>query len=441
MPKLKDIAAMKRERQKLIDEMRTITAAAEARTDHKMTPEEAQRWEVLNADVDARRSEIERAERMNQLEMEGGDSDENRDASGDGDNTPETRGFTSFGEFLGAVRSAETARINGSSVDSRLIENRAGTGVNTVDPEEGGFLVQTDHQTEIVRRMYGAASIAGRCQRRPIGPNSDGMTWNELKEASRATGYRHGGIRAYWAGQGDQAGASQPKWEKKRLDLGKLLAFVYATEEALRDTTNLAAEITDLVSDELAYMLDDAIFASGTGVGMPSSILGSKALVTVNKETGQDAKTIVYENILNMWSRLWVRSVTNAVWFINQDCTPQLGTMALVIGAGGMPVYLPASGATASPYSTLFGRPVIPIEQAKTLGTIGDISLFDMSQYRIIEKGGMDSQVSMHVRFLNDEQVFRFRLRISGCPLWSSALTPANGSNQVSPFVALQTRG
>jgi HK97 family phage major capsid protein len=114
--------------------------------------------------------------------------------------------------------------------------------------------------------------------------------------------------------------------------------------------------------------------------------------------------------------------------------------MALVVGTTGVPVYLPAGGLSASPYGSLYGRPVIPIEQAKTAGTVGDIVLADFSQYKLIEKGGLKQDSSMHVRYIYDEQLFRFVKRMNGRSKWSNALTPANGSNTLSPFVALATR-
>jgi HK97 family phage major capsid protein len=107
---------------------------------------------------------------------------------------------------------------------------------------------------------------------------------------------------------------------------------------------------------------------------------------------------------------------------------------------GGTPVYMPPGGLSAAPYGTLMGRPVIPVEQCSTLGTVGDIVLADMSQYLLIDKGGIQSAVSMHVQFANDETVLRFVYRVDGQSLWSDDLTPYQGTNTVSPFVALASR-
>ena len=66
---------------------------------------------------------------------------------------------------------------------------------------------------------------------------------------------------------------------------------------------------------------------------------------------------------------------------------------------------MPAGGAAAAPYGSLFGRPVVPIEQCPILGDAGDIMLCDFSQYKFIDKGGMQSDVSIHVQFIYDESV------------------------------------
>jgi HK97 family phage major capsid protein len=115
--------------------------------------------------------------------------------------------------------------------------------------------------------------------------------------------------------------------------------------------------------------------------------------------------------------------------------------MSIAVGTGGIPVYMPAGGASQSPYSTLFGRPVIPIEQCSKLGDKGDIILTDLSAYVGTEKGGMQIDSSIHVQFLYDEQVFRFRYRFNGAPYYSSTVASYKNSNfTMSPFVTLEAR-
>jgi len=131
------------------------------------------------------------------------------------------------------------------------------------------------------------------------------------------------------------------------------------------------------------------------------------------------------------------------VWLINQNVEPQLFQMSLAVGTGGIPVYMPAGGLSGQPYGTLFGRPVLPIEQAATLGDLGDIVFADLpGGYLLAEKGGIKSDMSIHVRFEYDESCFRFVLRVDGQPVRNVALTPAKGGANFtqSHFIALAAR-
>ena len=344
-----------------------------------------------------------------------------------------------FGEFLQAVAHAS---MPGGRIDRRLmpaVEERA-TGLSEGVPSEGGFLVKTDFIEGLLNRTYELAVLGSRAWKVPISANANGVTLNGINETSRADGSRWGGVLAYWLAEAGTKTASKPEFRQMELKLKKLIGLCYSTDELLQDAGALEAVITRAFTEEFAFKVDDAIY-QGTGAGMPLGILNSPALVTVSKEAGQPAATILFENIVKMWSRMWGRSRPNSVWLINQDVEPQLFSMSLAVGVGGVPVYLPAGGLSSSPYGTLFGRPVIPIEHAATLGTVGDIMLADLSQYVMIDKGGIQAASSIHVKFVYDETAFRFVYRVDGQPLWNAALAPYKGAgNTLSPFVVLETR-
>lgn len=340
--------------------------------------------------------------------------------------------FRNFGEQLAAVMHA---RMNGSP-DPRLV--RAPIGAGEVDPTGGGFLVQTDFANTVIAKLYDIGELAKRVNRLPA------LTGNSIKlpavdETSRATGSRWGGVQAFWIGEGDTISASRPKFRLMNLDLKKLAAVYYASDELLQDTNLFGAIATQAFGEELQFMFEDAIW-EGTGAGMPSGILNSPAVIQIAKDTGQASATLSYSNVLNMWSRMWARSRQNAVWFINQDVEPQLYALNQIIGTAGVPVYLPPGGISGNPYSTLFGRPVVPIEYASTLGTPGDIALLDLSQYVVAEKGGVQAASSMHVQFLTDQMAFRMIYRVDGQSQWNAPLTPFKGANTKSPFITLAQR-
>ena len=339
--------------------------------------------------------------------------------------------FSSFGEQLMA---AYRAAMPGGKVDERL-STRAASGLNETTPSDGGFLVQQDFVTELLKRTYETGILASKVKKIPISTNANGMKINAIDEDSRANGSRWGGVQTYWEGEADELTASKPKFRQMELSLKKLTGLCYATDELLQDAAALEAVIRQAFAEEFGFKIDDAIL-SGSGEGEPLGILNSGAIVTVAKEASQ-TDTITVENLIKMWNRLWSRSRANAVWYINQELEPYLYTLKI----GDKPLYIPAGGLSEKPYGTLFGRPVVPIEQCSAAGEVGDIILADIGQYLLIDKGGIKSASSIHVRFLYDENVFRFIYRVDGKPIWTKPLTPYKGSATVSPFVTLAKRG
>jgi hypothetical protein len=98
------------------------------------------------------------------------------------------------------------------------------------------------------------------------------------------------------------------------------------------------------------------------------------------------------------------------------------------------------SPAAGNEWPLIKGRPALEIEQASILGTPGDIVLADLTQYALVD-AGQKFNLSMDVDFASDTGAFRFVWRIDGSPLWSSPVTPWNGSGLTrSPFVALAQR-
>jgi len=349
-------------------------------------------------------------------------------------------GFDDLGEQLLAVH--ERARPNYLSmpgVDDLLgkLQQLAPAGSHTNTDSEGGHLVQKDFSATIFKRMYELGQVLSRVNR--VGVSGNGLKMPVVAESSRATGSRYGGVQVYRVGEGNSGTYTRPKLAMIELTLKKLMGLYVATDELLSDASAMAQLAQQAISEEFVFKIENEIFR-GTGAGEMLGILNSPCLVTVG-EGAASTDEIIAENVKAMWARLWARSRQNAVWFINQDCLPSLMSMNQAVGtAGGELVYLPPGGLSAAPYGTLFGRPVIEVEYAATVGDVADICLFDMSQYLMIEKGGMTSDSSIHVYFDSAQTAFRWTIRNDGQPLWHSALTPFQGSNTVSPFVVAATR-
>ncbi|NQT18835.1 MAG: phage major capsid protein [Planctomycetes bacterium] len=348
-------------------------------------------------------------------------------------------GFDNFGEFAACVKSFQERK----SIDNRIaaiVDRKAPSGLNEGIDSEGGILVPPEYVDRVLEKIHSPQDILARTENLTIRGNSIRLPIE--KERSRATGSRGGGVRGYWVEEGSQITSSKAQFEYVQLRPKKLAALVYATEELMEDSAMaLDAYLTRKASNEISFLVNEALI-NGTGAGSPLGILNAPCKVAAAKESGQSADTIVAENILKMWSRIYAPCRNNAVWMINQECEPHLMAMSISVGTGGIPVYMPANGLSERPYGLLLGRPVLPTEWNAALGDEGDIILADWSQYLSVTKGQLKVAMSIHLRFDYDEMAWRFTFRIDGQPWWPSALTPykGNASNTLSPFVTLAER-
>ena len=325
-------------------------------------------------------------------------------------------------EFFKAVYRAEVY----SDVDKRLLPLKA-TGANEAIPSQGGYLVQQDIAAGIQENMWGVGSVLS--QFNPINVSGNGLSIRAIDETSRAEGSRMGGVRGYWMAEAATKTASQPKFRTIDLKLKKVAALVYATDELLEDSSALEGWIMNSVPNELRFMVEDSII-DGTGIGMPLGILRSGALVQAVRT---DEDEIDAADIGRMWAARYV-GANDYVWFANPAIMPQIYQLQV----GNVPVYQSGmSGYTQMPYGTIFGRPIIENEYCPVLGDVGDLLLASPSQYALITKGGIQAASSIHVNFVYDETAFRFVYRVDGEPIWASSVTAYDGTNTISPFVAL----
>jgi len=346
---------------------------------------------------------------------------------------PEDRKFESFGHFLQAVRRADA---RGGYRDPRLVEERAISGASESIPSDGGYLVQTEIASEIWRRTNEVGVLLPRCRRIPIGANANAFTMNVVDESTRVTGSRWGGLQVYRKPEAGTATAKKVKYGQISLKLKKLIGTAYSTDELEADASALGAVMMQAFSEEFAFVIDDEIFR-GDGASEMLGFTAAPCFVQVSKETDQTADSIMFENLSKMYARFYG---SNGVWLAPKDAFPALSTMSIAVGTGGTPTFLPPGGASQAPYGTIFGMPVLFIEHAPTVGDANDICLVDLSQYLVIEKGGLNAASSMHVKFVEDEMCYRWTIRNDGRPIWKSALTPYKGSNTRSPFVGLAER-
>ena len=315
----------------------------------------------------------------------------------------------------------------------------AGTGLVQGIGSEGGFLLQSETSIDLMTHGFNNSAVLSRCSRRTI-TGSESLEIVGIDETSRATGSRGGGVRVYTDAELSQMTSNRTKFEKIKLAPERLTGLYYASDKILMNATFLGQEMRQLFTEEFAFKTQDLVI-EGTGAGQALGIKNADCLVSIAKETNQDAATIVSQNILKMYQRFYLRGGAGSVcWCANRDTFLQLFTMTYDIGTGGelSRLYVPSTqpGGTG----TMLGYPVEFIEQAETLGTAGDIYLADFSQYVCVDYGNINEASSIHFKFDYSQTTFRFVYYFDGQPRMVSAITPFKGSNTVSPFLNIAVR-
>jgi HK97 family phage major capsid protein len=337
-----------------------------------------------------------------------------------------------FGSLAEMMRSAFLQERD-SIPDHRLV--RAPAGASEGDPAGGGFIVPEVYAAQMISTMYDTeSSLASLCTRLPTDNPLASIKFPGIDETSRADGSRAGGIVSRWVSEGDAAVLSFPRFKNLEFVPKKLLGATVVTDELLADGALFDTTIRRAFAMEFGYRLDAAVF-NGTGAGQPLGFLGAPATIVVAKETGQAAGTIVKENIDKMWSRMVAPSRRRAVWLVAEGVEPQLAALNAAVTGDGLQY---ADDGVGGQVPVLKGRPVIAIEQAPALGTLGDITLIDPTKYLIVD-GGTKPALSVHFRFDSDQSIFRFVLRADGRPEYASPVTSVDGVTR-SAFVALAAR-
>ncbi len=347
-------------------------------------------------------------------------------------------GFKSFGHFATDIWKAGR---NGLRASKELIEyaTKVAGEASEGDAGQGGYLVPVEFRATLLQKPLEDSIVLPRATVLPMQTNV--LTIPFVNETTHV-GSVHGGITPARTPEATQKDKTKPTFGQVTLTLHDITGLVYVSDQLLEDSPiSIEPLFNKLFTDAITFQADDD-YLFGTGVAMSLGAFLGPDVVVQAIEAAQPAATIVIENIIKMWTRMNPRGMGSAIWLINPGVFPQLATMALNVGAGGAPAYLPANGVAAAPFGTLMGRPLVMTEHMQALGTQGDIGLADFREYLIGQKGGIKAASSIHLRFDYDQTVFRFVLRTDGRSWWPAPMTPLRGgaTQTYSPFVVLGDR-
>ncbi len=331
-------------------------------------------------------------------------------------------GFKSFGEFLRAVK--------GNRTDSRL--KALGEGTDSA----GGFLVPEEFRAQLLARSLERSVVRPYATKIPM--RTDTINIPKVLDTTHTSSV-YGGVIAYWTEEAGSKTAVDPVFGSIKLIAKKLTGYTYASDELLADSAiGLEALLAQQFGGALGWY-EDLAFLRGTGVGQPHGVFTSGAVIGATR--APTTATVSMADLSSIMCRLYPDSLysPSTIWIISPAVLTQLVQLVSTVitwlpgqvGVGG--------GAAGRIPATILGMPYKVTEKAPTLGTQGDIGLYDLSYYLIGDRQDLRIDTSIHARFTTDETAWRFVERVDGQSWVDQTFTPYNGGSTLSPFVQLIT--
>lgn len=219
------------------------------------------------------------------------------------------------------------------------------------------------------------------------------------------------------------------------VDAYKVGGFIAVCNATLEDSDlNLATEIMDALGQAIGYALDKAI-VYGTGKKMPQGIvtrlaqtakpenwdnnapewkdLSTSNVITITGKTGLE---LYRELILRSGAADHTYSRGPLTWMMNERTRNTLAAEALSINAAG--AIVSGQGNTMP----VLGGDIVELDFIPD----GDIVFGYLDLYLLVQRAGAQLAASEHVRFLEDQTVFKGTARYDGEPVCGEAFGVMN---------------
>ena len=241
-----------------------------------------------------------------------------------------------------------------------------------------------------------------------------------------------------------QATDQTPKFRMLNFIARKGMIYCRASIELVEDAANFVEEMTNGFASAMAQGLDNQAYR-GTGAGQALGILNAPATISVAKETNQVADTIVLENVLKMYSRLYPPSIKTSTWWAHPSTIPELFQLQVkfkdaagtdFVGGSLAPIFTQLADGSFN----LLGRPLEVTHHCNPLGDQGDIALLNWGAYGFALRRLVTIESNRATGWQSYAEDFRGVVRFDGQPLRSKPIVLPDGADSLSDFVTLDAR-
>jgi len=421
-----NVEKLKRERQKLIEQARTLLNKAEVES-RNLTAYEKSEYDDLMEDIKKYDDTIDNEERKQQEEMASsstaiikpeGTGAEYRSLF----NVPRsTGGFETFNDFLTAV----------ARNDTRLLEKReepAGADpFQTGSDPLGGYVTPTQWSEWLLDSALEAEIVRPRARVYPMTMKSLKIpAWSGL---DRSDGDVYGGFSGEWLDELEEATPVDGAVRNIELTGHKLAMYTSASREVLADGINFETQLKTAMRDSISFFLDKAFLTgAGSGSNQPLGLTNCTSAVSVQRGTQNEVN---YIDLVNMYHHLYKGLPGQPVWICSHEVVPQLLNMTV----NDKLVWQP--DARSGVPGQLFGYPLIVTEKTNLdLGDTGDLMLVNLRAYAVGIRADVVIESSNAPGWLKDKVSFRIILRADGTELWNEK-AETEGNHELSWLVKL----
>lgn len=408
---MKDIMALKRALHEVVKKARALSDLAD-KEERSLTADEEKQFNSYMEEVDKRKKEIEREERLNQEEM---GNKENRQED------PEKVAHEWRGGIAEFMRTVLT-----NSHDPRLTEYRQqAMDVGVM----GGFMVPTQWSSTVRQLQPQDAVVRPRATVIPPGsPPDSSITFPALDQTAGRDVYS--GVTVQWIGEGAEKPETGFRLREVTLTPNEVAAFIPLTDKLLRNSDAASTLATTLLRRAI-IAAEDVAFLTGPGAGQPLGIVNHPATIA-SPRTGfpSAAPGDNYVDLVNMYAS--VMKDGPLVWIYTPTLLPELMTITDVNGN-----LIWTTSAREGEPNRLMGIPAIENERSPAMGNAGDLLLCNLQHYMIKDGSGIFVAASEHVRFTRNQTVIKAFFNVDGQPWLTAPLTLEDGVTQRSPFVQL----
>lgn len=219
----------------------------------------------------------------------------------------------------------------------------------------------------------------------------------------------------------------------------KVGGFIAICNATLEDSDlNLASEIMDVIGQAIGYAIDKAILY-GTGVKMPLGIMTRLAQTAEPSGWGANApewKDVSASNLQSIAGKTGIALYQEIIlisgaaksayargsltWVMNETTKAQLVAQAMSVSAAG--AIVSGQGGTMP----VVGGDIVTLDFVP----VGDIIFGYFDLYLLAQRAGAQLAQSEHVRFIEEQTVFKGSARYDGMPVFGEAFGAVNISGK-----------